>query len=240
MRKNNKIIKIILFFCLIFIIVLNSFVKITYAEYAAPEGGTESSSNSDDQKENLEYPEYTYNSKNLPDDKKELENILEACEERKGVLQYKINQLPDTSQTKENLKQDLNKVNLLMQNIKNKIKEIEEAENANNQQEETEEEKKKMEEFKPDYWEPKSTTEVQGASKLENVGNKIIGFIRMLASIVSVLVLIILGIKYTMGSVEEKAAYKNTMLPYLIGAILIFGITNILAIVEKITTDILN
>ena len=37
----------------------------------------------------------------------------------------------------------------------------------------------------------------------------------------------VLGIKYMMGSAEEKAEYKKTMIPYVVGAILIFAATTI-------------
>lgn len=57
--------------------------------------------------------------------------------------------------------------------------------------------------------------------------NKVIVVIQVVASITSVAVLMVLGIKYMIGSVEAKAEYKRTMLPYLVGAILVFGITNI-------------
>ncbi|MEI3401230.1 MAG: hypothetical protein V8R51_02250 [Clostridia bacterium] len=40
--------------------------------------------------------------------------------------------------------------------------------------------------------------------------------------VLSVVILIILGIKYMMGSAEEKAEYKKTMIPYLIGAVSVF------------------
>lgn len=40
----------------------------------------------------------------------------------------------------------------------------------------------------------------------------------------------ILGIKYMMGSIEERASYKKSMLPYFIGAILLFGAVNITAV----------
>ena len=43
-----------------------------------------------------------------------------------------------------------------------------------------------------------------------------------------------IGIKYILGSVEEKAEYKQTLKPYLIGAILVFGISNVLSIVQNI------
>ena len=36
-------------------------------------------------------------------------------------------------------------------------------------------------------------------------------------------ILIVLGIKYMMGSTAEKAEYKKTLMPYFIGALLIFG-----------------
>ena len=36
------------------------------------------------------------------------------------------------------------------------------------------------------------------------------------------IILVVLGIKYMMGSAEEKAEYKKTMIPYVVGAILIF------------------
>lgn len=83
----------------------------------------------------------------------------------------------------------------------------------------------------PNDWKPNDTLNVTEATKLEGLGNKAIGIIRMIASIMSVVVLSVIGIKYMMGSIEEKAEYKKTMLPYVIGAILVFGITNVLGII---------
>ena len=40
-------------------------------------------------------------------------------------------------------------------------------------------------------------------------------------------ILMVLGIKYMMGSAEEKAEYKKTMIPYLIGAVLLFAAVNL-------------
>ena len=36
-----------------------------------------------------------------------------------------------------------------------------------------------------------------------------------------------IGIKYMLGSVEEKAKHKQTLMPYLIGAVLVFSETTI-------------
>ena len=72
-------------------------------------------------------------------------------------------------------------------------------------------------------------------SGIEKIGNQVITIVSTIGSVASVIVLIVLGLKYMMGSAEEKAEYKKTMLPYVIGAILTFGITNILAIVIDMT-----
>ena len=93
--------------------------------------------------------------------------------------------------------------------------------------------------FNPSNWEPNSTTEVTGADRLLDFGNIIIGILRTVGTIISVAVLAILGIKYMLGSVEEKATYKETMRPYLIGAVLVFGITNILAIIIDVGTSLI-
>ena len=79
---------------------------------------------------------------------------------------------------------------------------------------------------------------LQNADEVKNIGNVIIGIVQFIGSFVSVLVLIVMGIKYMTGSVEEKAEYKKTMVPYIIGAILVFAITNILGIVNSVTEGI--
>lgn len=67
------------------------------------------------------------------------------------------------------------------------------------------------------------TTSGNGANVANKVGNNVVGIIKVVGVILSVGCLMILGIKYMMGSAEEKAEYKKTFIPYLIGAILLFG-----------------
>ena len=69
----------------------------------------------------------------------------------------------------------------------------------------------------------KGNGSVEGSDKLVSAGNKIIGSIRIVGVITAVIILMVLGIKYMMGSSEEKASYKKTMMPYFIGALLLFG-----------------
>ena len=100
--------------------------------------------------------------------------------------------------------------------------------------------------FNPDDWKPnddqqitegQATTGAIGANRLMNIGNSIIGIIQIVGSFTSVIVLIIIGIRYMMGSVEERAEYKKAMTPYIIGAVMVFAITNILSIVVGIVQE---
>lgn len=62
---------------------------------------------------------------------------------------------------------------------------------------------------------------------IKRVGGNVLTFLSIIASASSIVILIVLGIKYMLGSVEEKAQYKKTLLPYFIGAIFVFGATTI-------------
>jgi len=64
---------------------------------------------------------------------------------------------------------------------------------------------------------------VPGDDTILKVGNDIISIIRTIGVVASVIIIMVLGIKYMMGSAEEKASYKKTMMPFLIGAVLLFG-----------------
>ena len=70
-----------------------------------------------------------------------------------------------------------------------------------------------------------TVNDLQGTNtdKLDNVGNGVLQILAIVGSGLSIVFIICLGIKYMMGSLEEKAQYKKTLLPYLIGAIFVFG-----------------
>lgn len=79
-------------------------------------------------------------------------------------------------------------------------------------------------------------TEVQ--NKIEQVGNGVITLITTAGSIISVIILIVIGIKYMMGSVEEKAEYKKTLLPFVIGAIILFACSSLAGIIYNIAINL--
>ena len=67
----------------------------------------------------------------------------------------------------------------------------------------------------------------QVSSALDEPMKKILGIVQGIGIGVSVIILVVIGIKYMMGSAEEKAEYKKTMLPYVVGAVLIAGAPSI-------------
>ena len=73
--------------------------------------------------------------------------------------------------------------------------------------------------------------DVAGTEKVKSVGNQIVGIIQTVGVIASVIILMVLGIKYMMGSAEEKAEYKKTLLPYIIGACFVFGASTLTGII---------
>ena len=75
-------------------------------------------------------------------------------------------------------------------------------------------------------------------TKVVNLGATIVTIMQTVGIVVAVVVLLILGIKYMMGSAEEKAEYKKTMIPYLVGAILIFASTTIVNVVYNIANGV--
>ena len=56
-----------------------------------------------------------------------------------------------------------------------------------------------------------------------NIGSTILSIITGVGMILAVILVAVLGVKYMMGSTEEKAEYKKSMIPYLVGAVLVFG-----------------
>ena len=73
---------------------------------------------------------------------------------------------------------------------------------------------------------------------LTKVGNNIVTIIQVVGIVIAVIVLLVIGIKYMMGSASEKAEYKKTMIPYLVGAILIFASTTIVNVVYNIANGV--
>ena len=75
-------------------------------------------------------------------------------------------------------------------------------------------------------------------TKIDELGPDIVKIVSTIGSVISVIVLVVLGIKYMMGSAEEKAEYKKTLLPYIIGAALVFAASTIASVVFNFASSI--
>ena len=80
---------------------------------------------------------------------------------------------------------------------------------------------------------PQQPTDTAGILKL---AGKILGFLQWIALIGGVLIIAVLGIKYMMGSLEEKAEYKKSMIPLIVGIIVVMGATTIANLLVKTFT----
>ena len=70
-----------------------------------------------------------------------------------------------------------------------------------------------------------------GDGGLSKKAGKIMGMIRNVAAIAAVIIIMVLGVKYMLGSVEEKAEYKKSFIPLIIGIVLVVAATAIAAFI---------
>ena len=77
-----------------------------------------------------------------------------------------------------------------------------------------------------------------GTEQSAQLGGIIVGVVQTVGTIVAVVVVAVLGIKYMTGSTEEKAEYKKTMLPYFVGAIVLFLGVTIVRVIYSFATRV--
>ncbi len=76
------------------------------------------------------------------------------------------------------------------------------------------------------------------ANEVEKKISLVLTIITNIGMILAVLMSAIIGIKYMIGSVDEKAEYKKDLIPYLVGAFLLFGISAVVGVIQKWGTTI--
>lgn len=77
----------------------------------------------------------------------------------------------------------------------------------------------------PDEWDPHPETETD--VEFSNRVKTILGAINTVGVVVSVITLMIIGIRIMFGSVEERASYKESLSGYVVGAVLLVAVTTI-------------
>lgn len=88
----------------------------------------------------------------------------------------------------------------------------------------------------PDDYKPTDTT--GNNTQFIGLANVIVGTMRAVGTVIAVVALMVIGLRYMFGSLEERANYKETMVPYLIGAVMLFTIPNVLGIIYDLVKGI--
>ncbi len=59
------------------------------------------------------------------------------------------------------------------------------------------------------------------------LAKRVATWVRNVSVIAAVIIIMVIGVKYILGSVEEKAEYKKTFLPLIVGIVLVVAATTI-------------
>lgn len=88
----------------------------------------------------------------------------------------------------------------------------------------------------PDFYAPSNMT--NDNEKFIKMANTIIATISIMGTVIATISIIVIGIRYMLASAQEKAMYKETMIPYLIGAVMVFTIPNLVRIIYDLVKSI--
>ena len=70
--------------------------------------------------------------------------------------------------------------------------------------------------------------------ELKPMMENILGYVQVIGSAISVITVVVIGIKYMWSSTEEKFEIKQTAIYYVIGAVLLFSAVNIVTIAYNV------
>lgn len=64
---------------------------------------------------------------------------------------------------------------------------------------------------------------------LGTMAGKVMGIIRNIAVVAGVIVLMVIGVKFILGSAEEKAEYKKSLIPLVVGIVVVMAATTVVS-----------
>ena len=68
-----------------------------------------------------------------------------------------------------------------------------------------------------------SSSDIIAGDKIKNLSDIIYNVLLILGTVIAVIVGSVLGIQFITGSVEQKAKVKDSLIPFVIGCVVIFG-----------------
>lgn len=73
---------------------------------------------------------------------------------------------------------------------------------------------------------------------IKSMGEKIVGLVQVIGVSVATIMIVVIAIRYFISSPDQKADVKSKLIPFLIGALLLFGASGILSIVVTAVQEI--
>ncbi len=89
----------------------------------------------------------------------------------------------------------------------------------------------------PNDFKPNDINNIDAGNAVK-LGEKIVGGITAVGTVVAVVTTMGMGIKYMVGSIEERAEYKKSMMPMFIGMMLLFGVSWLIKLIFDIMSNI--
>jgi hypothetical protein len=78
----------------------------------------------------------------------------------------------------------------------------------------------------------------QAITSSKAMTGRIFRIMQVLGSVLSVIALLIIGIRYMFSSIEDRASMKGILIYYVIGAVLVFATSNILSIAYSLISGL--
>lgn len=92
--------------------------------------------------------------------------------------------------------------------------------------------------FTPSEMKNSIDTKTNATNSIKKIGGSLIGMLQTAGVVVAIIIMIVIGIKYMMGSTADKAEYKKSLMPYLVGAIFIFGAVAVSEMVFQLSSNL--
>lgn len=73
---------------------------------------------------------------------------------------------------------------------------------------------------------------------ITNLMNNVIGIVQVVGTGISVVMLLVLAIKYLIAAPSEKADIKKGALMYVVAAVILFAAVNIIAVIQEWSEDL--
>lgn len=74
-------------------------------------------------------------------------------------------------------------------------------------------------------------------SGIKGVASRVVKAIRNIAAIIAVVIISILGIKYMIGSTQERADYKKSFIPLIVGIIVVVAAAQIATMIFSVAAN---